>query len=161
VTWDASRLSEVADAYRWYYRLSTGDRSERVRADDYWWSCELVNDGVTDGSLPLEVLDALIHHADADDEFRGYVAAGPIEDALTYQPATYGPAFAARCSTDATWAETVEGVWLDDQEWSALPEDLRARIPVHSLTNMEQPPAAKKVGGRKPSKRQGRRARHS
>ena len=112
---------------------------------------------MADGSLPLEVIDALIHHPDGA-ELRGYVAAGPIEDALTHHPATYGPMIAARCSTDAAWADTVGGVWLDDQEWSALPEDLRRRIPVRSLTGA--PPPGKKARGKRPSKRQGKRPRH-
>lgn len=157
VTWDADRLTEVVDAYERYYRLSTGGRDERRSAEDYWWSWEVVTEGVTDGTLPLEVLDALVHHRNGDAEFRGYVAAGPIEDALTDHPTSYGPMIAARCSSDASWAEAVESVWLSDQEWSALPEDLRRRIPVHSIN--ESPPA--KAGrGKKPSKRQGKRARH-
>jgi len=157
VTWDATRLSDVADAYLKHYRLSTGDRSERERAEDYWWSYDVVTDGVTDGSLPLDVIDVLIHHPDGDDSFRGYVAAGPIEDALTHHPVSYGPMIAARCSTDATWADTVEGVWLNDHEWSALPEDLRLRIPVHSVTS--PPPPGKKARAKKASKRQGSRSR--
>lgn len=159
--WDDGRVREVAKAYRRFYQLSTGDRSERGRADDYWWSWELVTDGATDGSLPVEVIDALLHHPDADDAFRGYVAAGPMEDALTYHPTTYGPAFAAKCDADSTWADTIDGVWLDDPEWSALPEVLRARIPVHSLTGVADPHPGRKPRSKKPSKRQGKRPRHN
>lgn len=92
-----------------------------------------MRDGARDGDL---------HHPDATDRFRSDLAAGPIEDALYYHPASYGPVIAAHCEADPLWAATVAGVWLDDVSHAALPNELRRRIGIHS---MRMSPSARNI----------------
>lgn len=117
-----------------------------MEADEYWWAWETVHEGVSEGTLPIGVLDALLHHQEADDEFRGYVAAGPIEDALVYQVATYGTDIAERCATDPVWVQVMGGIWVSDLEWAALPRTLQARVPIPLIEKREAP--GKKRGRR-------------
>jgi len=158
MTGEQARLSELAEGYRQQYVLSQGDRAQRAEAEQFWWTWEAVHEGVTAGTLPVEMLDALLHLGDADAGFRGFVAAGPIEDALRYQAGVYAEAIAARCVADSVWAEAAQGVWLTDVEWAALPSELRRFIAARSTKQSVQSVKAK--SGKRPSKRQGKQPRH-
>lgn len=72
------------------------------------------------------MLDALLHDPDADDRYRSYVAAGPIEELLRGRPDDYAELIAARCAADPVWAWTVTNVWVGRQQWLALPAGLRS-----------------------------------
>jgi hypothetical protein len=150
VDWNAAEVAEVAAAYRRQHELSNGNREERLQADDYWWAWERVNDAATEGSAPIELLDALLCDPRADSAYRAYIAAGPLEDALRADPLRYGPLFAARCRDDELWAEAVGGAW------DALPADLQALIPEPAGLRAK-PQKIRKP--KRPSKRQGRRGR--
>jgi hypothetical protein len=130
MTWDEARVSALAEACRQQYVLSQGDHVGRAEVEQPWWAWEAVDDGVREGTLPVEVLDALLHHDGADEGFRGSVAAGPIEGALAHQAGVYAAAIAERCAADPVWAEAAAGVWLTDVERAALPSELQQYIPV-------------------------------
>lgn len=157
MTWDEARVREVADAYQQHYALSQGDRAQRLEAEQTAWAWEAVEDGVAQGTLPLEVLDALLHHADVDEGFRGYVAAGPIEDVLRHQAELYAAAIAERCAVDPVWAEAAAGVWLSDVEWAALPPKLQRHIAAQSTGSSVEAVKAKR--GKRSSKRQSKQPR--
>jgi len=158
VAWDAARVTEVVAAIRRYRELSEGDRAARLQADEYWWAIDAVLVDTLNGTIPIDAIDAMLHHPDADNDFRGYLAAGPIEDVLIDHPATYGSAVAALCREDPIWADTVKGIWLNAQEWAALPEELRQFIPINSISSDSTP--AKKTRRKRPSKRQDSQPRH-
>lgn len=158
MAWDRERISELAAAYRLHHVARQGDRDARARATEYWWAWECVHEGVLDGSLPIEVLDALVHHPEADAEFRAAVAAGPVEDALCDHITIYGGPIAARCASDMAWTEVVSGVWVDEREWQALPELLQRLIPVHAAAQPKNPAKVKRA--KRPSKRQGKQPNH-
>ena len=152
--WDASSETEVVASYRLQFVLSRGDKADRQAADrDHWWAWEAIEAAISDATLPVGVLDALLHDPDADDEYRAYVAAGPIEELLGKHGSAYAEPIQARCGSDSVWAWTVGNVWLGREEWLSLPTLLRGLVP--------EPVAAEKPqnGGRRPSKRQGKRPR--
>lgn len=127
--WNDEAITDVVRAYRTNYALGQGDRQERAEAAErHFWAWETVDCAVREGTLPFEVIDAMLHDPLGDDRYRSYVAAGPIEDMLRTQPERYTDEVAARCRVDVVWAETVGGVWLDRRTWEALPEPLRQLI---------------------------------
>lgn len=150
------RWDEVVPTYRRYYELSKGDRKDRLRADDHWWAWEAVERAVSDGSIPLPVLDALVCDPDGDSDYRGYVAAGPLEDVLKLHADTYAAAIAVRGETQDPWTEALRGVWLDPSGWSSLPESLRRIIP-EPRPSGPGPSVQAPHKARRPSKRQERR----
>lgn len=156
--WDDETITDVAHTYRTNYALGQGDRQERAEAaEGHFWAWETVDRAVSEGTLPIEVIDAMLHDPSGDDGYRSYVAAGPIEDMLRVQPERYTDEVAARCRVDAVWAETVGGVWLDRRTWEALPDPLRELI-----IEPQVPAQAERTRGnvgRRPSKRQWRRGR--
>ncbi|MFS0699705.1 hypothetical protein AB6N24_06995 [Cellulomonas sp. 179-A 4D5 NHS] len=156
--WDDETITDVVRAYRTNYELGQGDRQERAEAAErHFWAWETVNGAVGEGTLPVEVIDAMLHDPSGDDGYRSYVAAGPIEDMLRRQPERYTDEVAARCRVDAVWAETVDGVWLDRRTWEALPEPLRELIIEPQLR--VQAERTRVRTGRRPSKRPSRRGR--
>lgn len=136
----------MISAYRRHYELSRGDRAARLRAEaEFWWAWKTVDEAVEGGSLPVAVVDALVCDPVGGSDYRGYVAAGPLEDLLRGHPAAYVPAFAEKARTSDAWAEALRGVWLDRAEWTALPEELRRLIP--------EPPVAEPDARRRPARR--------
>src|SRR6476646_6299960 len=130
MTWGQARVSALAEACRKQYEVNQGGQVQRADVEGPWWAWETVDDGVKDGTLPVEVLDALLHHDDADEGFRGFVASGPVEGALAHQAGVYAGAIAERCAADPVWAEAAAGVWLTDVERAALPSERQQYIPV-------------------------------
>ncbi|WP_152192453.1 hypothetical protein [Georgenia satyanarayanai] len=60
--WSPETIAEVAHAYRTNYVLSKGDRQDRlIKAERYFWAAEAVMDASMDGTLPVELIDALLH----------------------------------------------------------------------------------------------------
>jgi len=130
VTWESGREAEIVHSYRLQHELSQGSDDDRRIADrDHWWAWDAVHLAVRDGDLPIEVIDAMLHDPDADDWHRAYVAAGPIEDLLSDYADEYEDAMAERCRRDRVWAETMGHVWLEREDWEALPDTLRRLIP--------------------------------
>jgi hypothetical protein len=128
--------AEVAAVYRRHHELSQGDRADRLRAEaDFWWAWETVDDAVQNGSLPLAVVDALVRDPEGDSDYRGYVAAGVLEDLLTEHPESYAHAFAEKARSSGAWLEALRGVWLDLAEWTVLPEELRQLVPPPRATD--------------------------
>ncbi len=150
------RWDDVMPAYRRHYEFSTGDRQDRLRAEeDHRWAYETVSDAVRDGALPLTVLDALVCDPDGDSDYRAYIAAGPVEYLLKSHADTYAHAFAERARINDSWAEALRGVWLDSADWTALPENLRRLIPEPRTTDLGVSDRQQRRE-RRPSKRQGR-----
>jgi hypothetical protein len=156
---DDAQRDDVITAYRRYYELSKGERQDRLRAEaDYWWAHEAVRDAGLDGTLPLDVLDALVGDPEGDGDYRAYIAAGPLEDLLNEHADMYADAFADRARVNALWAEALGGVWLDSATWTSLPQGLRPfiREPRSVDPSVSTP---QQRTGRRPSKRQGHRGR--
>src|SRR5690554_4518268 len=122
--WSAKTTEDVARAYHAQYALGSGDRRERLDADEHFWAWEAINSAIFEGTLPLDVVDALLHLAPDDEAFQGYVAAGPVEDLLVTHPEKYTDAIAERCRQDGVWAQAVGNVWLDRRTWDSVPESL-------------------------------------
>jgi len=157
MTWDANRTAEILRSYRLGLGLSGGDRASKQLAEsEHSWARDAVHDAVDRGDLPLTVLDAMLHDPEGDESYRGYVAAGPIEDLLADHQEAYAGAIAERCRTDPLWAQAVAGIWLDRDWWLSLPEELRRLIPEPIVVVPEHPTRRAK----RPSKRQGNRPRH-
>ena len=155
MSWDASREDSAIRSYRLHHVLSGGDVAERQIADrDHLWAWEAVAEAAMDGSLPLSVVDGLLHDPEADDWYRECIAAGPIEDLLSYHAARHAKSIAERCEADPVWAWTMGGVWIDREQWLTLPASLRKLVP----EPIEQVEGHKR--SKRPSKRQGKRPRH-
>ena len=130
MSWDPGRAEDVVRSYRLQHQLGGGSAADRRLADaEHWWAWQAVDDAVEDGDLPLEVLDAMLHDPQADDDHRAYVAAGPVEDLLSDFPDEYADAIAERCRRDPVWASAVRHVWLAPEEWRELPAALRRYLP--------------------------------
>lgn len=155
--WKTETIAEVARAYRTYYEFGQGSRQERLAAEEHHWAWRAVSSAVMDGTLPIEVVDALLHVPPEDEEFWSYVAAGPIEDMLTTHPDQYTDAVARRCQQDTVWARVVGGVWLDRRAWDLLPEPLRSLIPQPAIPQHAERSSVR--AKRRPSKRQAHRGR--
>ncbi len=126
----SAEIDDLATAYLHHWQVTSGARvsepDERAALDTAY---ELVEDAVTLGTLPIEVLDALVRHPEGSPIFRFYLAAGPVEDSLTKQQDRYADELATRCRQDALWTETLSGVWLSKKQWKQLPKDLRRVVP--------------------------------
>jgi hypothetical protein len=156
--YDAQR-DDVITAYHRYYELSKGDRQDRLCAEaDYWWAHETVSDAVRDGTLPLDVLDALVGDPEGDSDYRAYIAAGPLEDLLNEHADMYADPFADRARVNGLWAEALGGVWLDSATWTSLPQGLRPFISEPRSADAAVSTPQQRIG-RRPSKRQGHRSR--
>ncbi len=116
----------VADAYWRYYRLSTGNRDERLAAEDFFWAFEKVDDIVHNAPMPaiLTLVDELLDHPSAD---AGYVGAGPVEDILHLDSVEdWDEDLARRCSASGAWREAVHGaVWPENLSLPQLRPYLR------------------------------------
>ena len=82
-------LDELIGAYWQQYQLaSSSDRTERVRADDYFWAWAFVNDvacgEIQDVDLEVEPIELMIALADQapDHQALSYLGAGPVENYL-------------------------------------------------------------------------------
>ncbi len=141
MTWDPAHEAEIVRSYRRQHELSQGSAEDRLVADrDHWWAWDAVHAAVRDGDLPIEVLDAMLLDPQADDRHRAYVAAGPIEDLLSDYADEYEDDIAERCRTDRVWADAVAHVWLEREDWEALPDVLRRLIPNPvSATHAQRP----------------------
>jgi hypothetical protein len=156
--WETETIAEVARAYRIYYELGQGGRQERLAAEEHhFWAWRAVSSAVMDGTLPIEVIDALLNLPPDDEAFWSYVAAGPIEDMLTTHPDQYTDAVAHRCQQHTVWARAVGGVWLDRHTWDLLPEPLRSLITRPATPQQAQRSRVRTK--RRPSKRQSHRGR--
>lgn len=161
VTWEGARIAQVAHAYRRHGALSTGSREQRLAAEDGpdLWAVDLVHEACDDGTLPIEVIDEMLHDPDGGGEFRGSVAAGPLEDLLHAHPAAYANVISERCRRDPLWVEALRGVWLDRPTWDQLPEQLQRYVPEPKRSSDTAEPSKHKRP-RRPSKRQGPQDRH-
>ncbi len=154
--WNAETIARVATAYRRYYALAQGSRAERLEAEKGDWAYGQVTDACGDGTLPVEVLDAMLTDPDGDADYRAYVAAGPVEDLLTDHLPSYADAFTDRSRRHRVWAEALTHVWLDRDVWEQLPEQLRRLVPERAAHNEGDHEKSRPLRARK---RQSRRPR--
>lgn len=150
MTWAEDEMSELVAAYFAYWALTYADPpASRAVRNEHWWAVEQVQDAELDGTLPVDVLDALFRAPDGDAAYRSYVAAGPLEVLLEHHPHLYNAAIADRCRVDPLWAEVAGGVWLTSERWRDLPETLQRLIP-----EPKQQPTKARQKRKRPSKRQ-------
>jgi len=106
------------------------DRDERRLLDHrHWWARELLWLAGGDGALPLEVLDAVVHHPDASPGVLGSLASGDLETLLGSHADRYAAGLDERVRTDAAWREVLSGVCVDREVWDRLPAALSAVVP--------------------------------
>jgi hypothetical protein len=76
---------ELVEAFwRHYQLLTSADRSERLRADEFAWAGDYVDEAVRDPVKDVvPILLALSEAATGDSEL-AYLGAGPIEDLLKF-----------------------------------------------------------------------------
>jgi hypothetical protein len=89
--------------------MCRGDREERLAAEADSSAYDEVAEALVDPVSGIEVIDALLHHPDADTLA---VGCGPLEDLLSQTPSV-APDVAIRCRTDAAWREAASHVVLD------------------------------------------------
>jgi len=96
--------NDETEAYWTHYRLSQGDRRERLLSDDYFWAWEDVDFAVTDGPVDeaVKLLDSLLRAPSADP---CYVGAGPLENLLRYRPAEAATVVATLVRQEPLWRE--------------------------------------------------------
>jgi hypothetical protein len=136
MTWDASRIATVARSFRLNHTLGQGDRESRQQAiAEHSWAWEAVSEEAADGSLPLEVVDAMLRDPMGDAEYRAFVAAGPIEEILSQWPDRYGEPIAARCRSDHLWSDAMHDVSLDEREARLVPIDLQVLLPTVAIAS--------------------------
>jgi hypothetical protein len=101
----------LSAAYWRHHQLSQGNREERLASEEYFWAWDAVQTATWESpEESLAMIDAILHHADADPVL---VGAGPIEDLLS-APAQMVEEIARRCRTDALWREAVGHAIIDD-----------------------------------------------
>jgi hypothetical protein len=104
--------ARLIESYWLYQALSTGDRAERLRADDLFWAWESVEDAMTgDIRAAMLLIDELLAAPGADP---CYLGAGPLEDLLTERGTEAAEPVAARCRSSSAWRAAVACVWLDE-----------------------------------------------
>lgn len=77
-------LPELAAAYWENYALSSGDRADRLKAEETFWAWEEIEERVR--LQPKDAIEVLTYLADAapDDAALAYLGAGPIENLVCY-----------------------------------------------------------------------------
>lgn len=115
--------------YRLYCAHDDGSPRPSHDAEPLWWAWEWVDRQLGDRAAAVGVLDLLLHEPGVADDYRHYVAAGPLEDVLAEGDAEVLEAIALRCRQDPSWAAAAAGVWLGRYEWTRLPELLRRFVP--------------------------------
>ncbi|WP_413450859.1 DUF6869 domain-containing protein [Georgenia phoenicis] len=154
--WSPETIADVAQAYRANHSLGRGDRQARLAQEQHFWAADAVTDAAGDGTLPLELIDALLHLEPHDEALESYVAADAIEDVMRKHPGRYVAAIAERCRRDPVWARAVGGVWLDRSTWDLIPDELRALMLEPEIPQQVQRVRTRR--GRK-AKRQSQRGR--
>ncbi len=115
-----TEVAVVVSAYWGHYRLTTGDRAERLRAEsgDHDWAWDVVENAARDGRPDvLALFDALLAAADADP---CYLGAGPLEELLIHHGAAFDQAVADRCRRSDVWRAALSCVWIGEDEARAL-----------------------------------------
>jgi hypothetical protein len=112
-----AELREVVEAYWRHHALASGGRAERLAASDYLWAWESVSQAMLSAD-PLPVLDALVEFPESD---LCAVGAGPVEDLLTSNPASWDELLAERCRRSERWRAVLACVWLDTVERNQVP----------------------------------------
>lgn len=125
MTWDGAQITQTADAYRRWHSLPQDTREQRLAAADAptRWAVDLVMEEALAGTLPVELLDALLTDPLGDAGYRCSVGGGLVEDVLTWHLPRYGEAIAVRARAEPVWIEALACVWLDRPLWEQPPGD--------------------------------------
>ena len=108
----------LAIAYWREHRLASGNREERLQANEAQASGD-VGDRISDDPLSaLVLMDALLAADEADPVYAG---CGPIEDLLCQHGPLVADAVAQRCRQNERWRKAVASVWLSGPERAAIP----------------------------------------
>jgi hypothetical protein len=106
--------ADVADAYWRYYRLSTGNREERLAAEELSAARDAIWDTIHYPPMPviMTLVDELLAHPSAD---AGYIGAGPVEDILNLDGVEdWDEELARRCRASTAWREAVHSAIVPD-----------------------------------------------
>lgn len=110
-------LPALVDAYWRHHALSSGERADRLAAQELFWAWEAVSEAM-ESDDPLRVLDALLEHPTSDP---CYLGAGPVEDLLAVCPEVWDGPLAERCRLSERWRAVLSCVWLDDADRKRVP----------------------------------------
>jgi hypothetical protein len=100
----------LVEAYWRHHRLASGSRQDRLDSHDWRWAVSEVQRAVEDDARPLELLDALLAHEEADP---AYLGAGPIEDLVTAAPSRWAHELVSLAEHSSAWRQALGSVWLD------------------------------------------------
>jgi hypothetical protein len=75
---------DLVDVYWRQHRLSSGDRADRLAADEHFWAWEAVHDAVDELHPDVVELITALADAAATDLERAYLGAGPVENLLRH-----------------------------------------------------------------------------
>ena len=124
-----SAVEKVASDWIAYARLGPGNAPEQVFADG-WTLVDLVWD---DPGTAWQAIKAVVRHYQIDDYYSldateaqtvvGLLAAGPIEDLLSREGASFIDAIEAEAKADKRFAWALGGVWQ-----STTPDDIWSRV---------------------------------
>lgn len=121
-------LAALVSGYWENYRLvSSSDRTDGLRADDYHWAWEEVDYRVSVN--PTEVTDLLVALADEapDDAALAYLGAGPVEDLLVYHGSDFVfDAVEGAARRNERFCKALRCAWYDDCVPAAVATRLRA-----------------------------------
>lgn len=126
--WDEFQTEAIIRAFKISALAAAGQLADADRvAADTEWARDIVEQEAWDGKLPIHVLDAML--SDTDPVFLAAIAAGPIEDLLSYQPKKYAEPIRDKAVKDQRWAEAMKNVSVSIDTWEELPRQLKNLIP--------------------------------
>ncbi len=131
---DDPELQQLIARYWKNYALSTGDRQERLEADQWFWAWEEVDRAVRAPSANVfKVIIALVESA-ATDGALAYIGAGPLEDLINWHGAKLLDQIEESARRDRAFRRALATVRVSD----AVPGPVRDR-----LARFMPPPASR------------------
>jgi hypothetical protein len=104
---------EIIELYLQYGRAGIEHQSRADFASAFEAVCQIVARGKADDAI--ELVRALIERAGDDNQLLDFIAAGPLEDLLSYQgPASIGPILSA-AEGDERLRGALYGVWGENR----------------------------------------------
>jgi Family of unknown function (DUF6869) len=124
-----AELRQLIAGYWKYYALSTGDRRERLEADQWFWAWEEVERAVRAPSANVfPVLIALVESA-ANDDALAYVGAGPLEDLINWHGAQFLDQIEESARRDRAFRTALATVRVSDSAPAAIRDRLARFMP--------------------------------
>jgi hypothetical protein len=119
-------IERIVDAYWKNYELVSGNRKQRLDADEWFWAWKEVEDEVrTPTGRTFELLLALVDSA-KDNSALAYVGAGPIEELVNWHGATFMNQIEEAARRNRAFRYALSGVRVSQK----LPSAVRERLAV-------------------------------